>query len=354
MTAHTATQREGVPRGSQQDALLQAHGRHRSMAERQARGVRLNDLQRKVIKRAEAEIAFLEGLGVRVAKGDRSRTGSRCQNGQAIRIDGASRDNSTPMDAPWEVDAVMIGGPSSGSTHSMRLTDDQANSIAVTGPEPPGRHADDEEIGDAMLGRVVAMRTVHTKTPGLIDISDVFEAPQWAGPGTGATQDDAQAWKRQLEWGTQKQWIAIAYCESTKAAQNLITETEKTVRSTGGVVATVREVAGKSVPDTLTSLAPAHTGVLVIDCSAQREAKLAETILAMNRGRERTRRLARDGVLIILPEGAHTLVRDLAPDIRSASTMTWWPKGETDASAHGAAQAKSEPQAQAPSGGVSM
>ena len=86
MTAPGQTQYGGVPRGSPQDALLHAHSRHRSMAERQARGVRLNNLQTKVIERAEAEIAVLERKGVRVPKDARTRTGSRCENGQPIRI----------------------------------------------------------------------------------------------------------------------------------------------------------------------------------------------------------------------------------------------------------------------------
>ena len=133
------------------------------------------------------------------------------------------------------------------------------------------------------------------------------------------------AWKRQLEWGTAMRWIAIAYCKGTRAAQELVTDTEQVVQSAGEAVNTVRGTPGTSVPDALMRLAPADTGVLVIDCSAQREPVLAGTIAAMNRSRERIQRLARDGVLIILPTGAHTLVRDLAPDIRSASTMTWWP-----------------------------
>ena len=133
---------------------------------------------------------------------------------------------------------------------------------------------------------------------------------------------DTEAWERQLRWGKAMQWIAIAYCENAKQAQQLIEKTEVT---TGKTVHTVRGGPDTVVTDALMVVKPQHTSVLVIDASAERNKRLAEAIIGMNRGRERIRRLARDGVLIILPVGAHTIVRDLAPDIRSASIMTWWP-----------------------------
>ena len=166
------------------ERLEYAHRQHSSLAERQARGFKLNDLQQRVLTRTEALIAWLKHEGVTVrASSHKART--HCANGQVLRIDEASRDDSTPMDAPWRVEAILAGGAESGAHWTLTLSDDQAHEIAAAGSTPATRDADPEDLAHAMIGQVVAIRTV---TRPIFDgkaqeTADVFEAPRWNPPG---------------------------------------------------------------------------------------------------------------------------------------------------------------------------
>ena len=130
----------------------------------------------------------------------------------------------------------------------------------------------------------------------------------------------AQAWRRQIEWGMDLQWIGIGYSASEDAARHLMAEIETCANENG---LRVRTVSGTNA-DTLFERLQRYTGdeqpdILVIDASALAPLEVKHVVLGVNRGRERVRRMARTGIVLMLPTGNKPVVRDLAPDLRSAA-----------------------------------
>ena len=129
--------------------------------------------------------------------------------------------------------------------------------------------------------------------------------------------NESERWQRQLEWGEGMQWIGIGYARTQAAViqfehglHNHCNETGKRLRQVSG------EDAGKTLHDV--EMLPANgCDLVVINAAKLADAEQREVIVGINRGRDRVRRMTRDGVLVVLTPRHRASVRELAPDLRS-------------------------------------
>ena len=130
-----------------------------------------------------------------------------------------------------------------------------------------------------------------------------------------------EQWARQIEWGEGAQWMGIAHAAHPESARRFVAEVLADGTGRGKAVTALAGPDAETVLEVLGACEPRGCDLLIVHAAALDDDGQREVITALNRGRERVRRAARDGVVVVIGDAHSTSVRDLAPDLRSACAM---------------------------------